>query len=47
MNFVGLGFQERFRDTFGALISKLLSDFSFVVEFLGYLIFLDLCNRRF
>jgi len=47
MNFVGLGVQECFRDTFGALISKLLLDFYYVVEFLGYLIFLDLCNCRF
>jgi len=31
----------------GALISKLLSYFSDVVEFLGYLIFLVLCNRSF
>jgi len=28
MNFVGIMFSERFRDNFGALISKLLSDFS-------------------
>jgi len=47
MNFVGLGVQERFRDTFGALISKLLSDYYYVVEFLGCLVFLDLGNCRF
>jgi len=36
---VGIGVQERFRNNFGALISKLLSDFFHVVKFLGYLIF--------
>jgi len=39
MNFVGFGVLERFRDNFGALISKLLSEFSYVVRFLSYLIF--------
>ena len=39
MNFMGIGVEERFRDNCGALISKLLSDFAYVVEFLGYLMF--------
>jgi len=39
MNFMGIGVCERFRDNFGALISKLLSDSPYVVKFLRYLIF--------
>jgi len=37
---MGIGIWERFRDSFWALISKLLSDSTYVVEFLSYLIFL-------
>jgi len=36
---MGIGVCERFRDNFGALISKLLSDSPYVVKFLRYLIF--------
>jgi len=39
MNFMGIGVGERFRDNFGALISKLLSDSPYVFNFLSYLIF--------
>jgi len=40
MNYMGIGLWERFRDNFGALMSKLLSDSSYVVKFLSYLVFL-------
>jgi len=46
MHFVGMRFNSVVGIILG-LISKLLSDFSYVVTFLGYLIFLNLCNCSF
>jgi len=40
MNYMEIGVSV-LRDNFESLISRLLSDFSYVVEFLTYLIFLD------